>query len=373
MTNNRDLKTDISIDAKQQNAGAETIPLQHGNHDAALNASNVVTAMRKSRRVWIAGLPLCLFFYIVFYCNSAILDSLSINTSPLDSVIVAGGGGFRKLLEEKARLAEKRHSNGTQRRLPQCIIIGVRKCGTRALLEFLNLHPRIQAADQEIHFFDNNTKYHLGLDWYMNSMPSSRPDQVTLEKTPKYFVSHVAPSRIWRMNNSVKLVVLLRHPTTRVISDYTQIYYNKLGKNETLEEFEKLVLDPYTGEINTHYKAVQVSVYHQHLSRWFNIFSKDQVHIVDGDNLVTDPVSEIKKVEKFLGLDHRITYDSVYFNQTRGFYCYRVNRTMERCLGASKGRKHPDIDPVVVKKLNKFFKPHNERLFRMISRQFSWS
>ena len=33
---------------------------------------------------------------------------------------------------------------GTKRRLPQCIIIGARKCGTRALLEFLNLHPQIQ-------------------------------------------------------------------------------------------------------------------------------------------------------------------------------------------------------------------------------------
>ena len=368
-----DLKTIASINVEESSATA-TVPLLPSHHDVAASPSSVVTTMRRTRRVWIAGLPLCLFFYIVFYCNSTILDTLSINTSPLDNVIIAGGGGFRKLLEEKARLAEKRHhSNETQRRLPQCIIIGVRKCGTRALLEFLNLHPRIQAADQEIHFFDNNTKYHRGLDWYIKSMPYSEPGQLTLEKTPKYFVSHVAPSRIWRMNNSVKLIVLLRHPTTRVISDYTQIYYNKLGKNETLDEFEKLVLDPYTGEINTHYKAVQISVYHQYLSRWFNIFSKEQVHIVDGDNLVTDPVSEIKKVERFLGLDHRITYDSVYFNQTRGFYCYRVNRTMERCLGASKGRKHPDIDPVVVKKLNKFFKPHNERLFRMISRQFSWS
>ncbi|GIY66876.1 heparan sulfate glucosamine 3-O-sulfotransferase 5 [Caerostris darwini] len=38
----------------------------------------------------------------------------------------------------------------TKRRLPQCIIIGVRKCGTRALLEFLNLHPSIQKASDEV-------------------------------------------------------------------------------------------------------------------------------------------------------------------------------------------------------------------------------
>ncbi|GFW59631.1 heparan sulfate glucosamine 3-O-sulfotransferase 5 [Trichonephila clavipes] len=47
----------------------------------------------------------------------------------------------------------------TKRRLPQCIIIGVRKCGTRALLEFLNLHPSIQKASDEVSkgFYDNLT------------------------------------------------------------------------------------------------------------------------------------------------------------------------------------------------------------------------
>lgn len=30
------------------------------------------------------------------------------------------------------------------RRLPQCIIIGARKCGTRALIDMLNLHPQVR-------------------------------------------------------------------------------------------------------------------------------------------------------------------------------------------------------------------------------------
>lgn len=31
------------------------------------------------------------------------------------------------------------------KRLPQCIIIGARKCGTRALIDMLNLHPQVRA------------------------------------------------------------------------------------------------------------------------------------------------------------------------------------------------------------------------------------
>lgn len=50
------------------------------------------------------------------------------------------------------------------RRLPQALIIGVKKGGTRALLEFLRLHPDVRAAGSEPHFFDRY--YDRGLDWY---------------------------------------------------------------------------------------------------------------------------------------------------------------------------------------------------------------
>ncbi|KAJ8384728.1 hypothetical protein AAFF_G00199340 [Aldrovandia affinis] len=49
-------------------------------------------------------------------------------------------------------------------RLPQAIIIGVKKGGTRALLEFLRVHPKVRAVGAEPHFFDRN--YDKGLDWY---------------------------------------------------------------------------------------------------------------------------------------------------------------------------------------------------------------
>lgn len=50
------------------------------------------------------------------------------------------------------------------KKLPRAIIIGVKKGGTRALLEFLRLHPDIRAVGAEPHFFDRN--YYKGLEWY---------------------------------------------------------------------------------------------------------------------------------------------------------------------------------------------------------------
>ena len=55
-------------------------------------------------------------------------------------------------------------TGGPIRRLPQAIIVGVKKAGTRALLEYLRLHPDIRGTGPEPHFFDRH--YHLGLDWY---------------------------------------------------------------------------------------------------------------------------------------------------------------------------------------------------------------
>lgn len=84
---------------------------------------------------------------------------------------------------------ERVHFARTSRRLPQALIVGVRKCGTRALLEMLFLHPGVQKAAGEVHFFDRDENYRRGLDWYRRKMPHSFPGQITIEKSPSYFVT----------------------------------------------------------------------------------------------------------------------------------------------------------------------------------------
>lgn len=54
-------------------------------------------------------------------------------------------------------------------RLPTALIIGVRKGGTRALLDAAALHPKVRIVRRETHFFDSN--YSLGFDWYKDQMP----------------------------------------------------------------------------------------------------------------------------------------------------------------------------------------------------------
>lgn len=119
------------------------------------------------------------------------------------------------------------------RRLPQCLIIGVRKGGTRAVLKFLSIHPNVVIAGREAHFFDRNARYQLGLDWYRHYMPFSSAQQLTVEKTPAYFHHPLVPERMYRFNPKVKLIVVLRDPLDRAVSDYTQVLTNRRKKGRT--------------------------------------------------------------------------------------------------------------------------------------------
>ncbi|XP_077206322.1 heparan sulfate glucosamine 3-O-sulfotransferase 1-like [Paroedura picta] len=258
---------------------------------------------------------------------------------------------------------------GTNRRIPQTIIIGVRKGGTRALLEMLDVHPNIVVAATEVHFFDWDENYVKGIDWYRSLMPFSYENQITIEKTPGYFTSPQAPERIHDMNSSIKLLLILRDPTERVISDYTQVYYNRLESHKPVQLFEDIVIK--NGALNTKYKAIQRSLYDIHMEKWLKHFNLDQIHIVDGNTLIKDPLPELQKVERFLNLPSRIMSSNFYFNQTKGFYCIRSDGR-ERCLHESKGRPHPVVNSTVLEQLYSYFREHNAKFYKMINHSFDW-
>ena len=271
------------------------------------------------------------------------------------------------------------HYPHTQRHLPDCIIIGVRKAGTRALLNYLNMHPDIATAPQEIHFFDDKNNYSKGLSWYRRQMPFAFNEQITIEKTPNYFVSDDVPGRIYHLNSSMKLILIVRDPLYRAVSDYAQIRERRIQQGMVMEDFEDLVFrgDEETQEeevdnVDTHYKAINRSIYFYHMQKWLNFFSLDQIHIVDGDNMVLNPMEEVRKVESFLQVEHKISKDQFYFDRKKGFYCIRPDFKRPKCLNKTKGRQHPKIDRDVRDILNEFFEPWNKRFFKLVGRTFRW-
>ena len=62
-----------------------------------------------------------------------------------------------------------------QKRLPQVICIGAKKCGTGAFQNFLAHHPHLHKPPglDEVHFFDNNKEYEKGIEYYHSLMPET--------------------------------------------------------------------------------------------------------------------------------------------------------------------------------------------------------
>ncbi|KAL4648161.1 heparan sulfate glucosamine 3-O-sulfotransferase 3B1-like [Arapaima gigas] len=255
------------------------------------------------------------------------------------------------------------------RRLPQALIIGVKKGGTRALLEFLRLHPDVRALGSEPHFFDRH--YARGLAWYRSLMPKALDGQIVMEKTPRYFVAAETPARIRCMSPEVKLIVVVRDPVTRAVSDYAQI----ISKTPHVASFETLTFKNRTsGHIDWRWSPIWIGLYAQHLERWLAHFSLSQIHFVHGERLIGNPAEELGRVQDFLGLQRIITDKHFYFNKTKGFPCLKKpeGSSKPHCLGKTKGRAHPKINPDVIQRLREFYRPHNLRFYRLVGQDFGW-
>ena len=264
-----------------------------------------------------------------------------------------------------------------QRRLPNCLIIGQMKCGTTALLRYLALHPDIAIAHFELSFF--NTNYRRGLEWYRNKMPFSLPDQLTVEKTPEYCMSNTSASRILAMNARIKLILLVRDPIVRSISHWMH-QCRKPHASHTKEAdrvcktFESSGVLTEGGHVDVSIPFIRRSAYANIIQFWTPLFALgSQLLIVDGDKLVSDPITELEKIQRFLGVRNYLTNKRIVFDEKRGFYCMVSDSGHKKCMDKSKGNSHPTISPEVKDKLRNYFRPLNERFYKVVGIDFGWS
>ena len=192
-----------------------------------------------------------------------------------------------------------------------------------------------------------------------------------MEKPPSYFITKEAPRRVYSMSRHTTLIVVVRDPVTRAVSDYTQT----LTKSPGLPSFQNLVFhNASTGPIDTSWSAVRIGIYVKHLENWLRFFPLSRLLFVSGERLVTDPAGEMGRVQDFLGLKRVVTDKHFYFNQTKGFPCLKKpeGSSRPRCLGKSKGRPHPQIPSEVLLRLRDFYRPFNLKFYQMTGQNFGW-
>ena len=278
---------------------------------------------------------------------------------------------YASVIQTKSGVESQIEIGSCLKRFPQALIIGAPKCGTAALATFLSFHPGV-AIDRkrELYFFSLN--YAFGFDWYKENLPCSRSDQLVIERTSNYIVNDSAPERVWRMDPKIKIILIVCEPVRRTISHFAMCLAHGKIQNTSFEEFMFYTKDGIR-HYDTDQKIAKASNYSLNFPRWLHFFSFEQIHIVDGDKLKTDPYKEVTATEHFLGLSKRIKRNSFVYNQTKGFFCYnKGHKKQSTCLSPDKGRKHPEVDEKTNDILRKFYQPYNEIFFKLSKRRFRW-
>ena len=129
-------------------------------------------------RLKLSCLIICLITACILYVihtNTRVVTNSTTSglTSSATMALNEDGAIWRNLTGDGSM--NRLHFEHLQRRFPQCVIIGVRKAGTRVLLSLLDMHPDVVAAHKEVHFFDREENYARGPEWYRQQMPLTLP------------------------------------------------------------------------------------------------------------------------------------------------------------------------------------------------------
>lgn len=202
----------------------------------------------------------------------------------------------------------------TEKPLVDFMIIGAQKCGTTALGQFLGKHPEIGMSSQkEVHLFDA-PDYVPGTPvadidaGYRKYFADDAATLVRGEATPSYMYLGVA-AEVKRYNPDLKLIVLLRDPVERALSEY---YMQKRRGRETRPLWLAVLLEPWRlGRDRDPWRERSPTrehgyrrrgLYSLQLRAIFRHFERDRVLVVRRTDLLNDHDATMHGVLAFLGV-----------------------------------------------------------------------
>ena len=187
--------------------------------------------------------------------------------------------------------------------LPDFLGLGTQKGGTTTLHCLLGQHPDVYLpACKEVHFFDQN--YNAGEHWYRDRFQGAQPAQRCGDITPFYLFHPDVPERIHQHLPNARLIVLLRDPVERAIS---QVFHAQRLGFEPLPVDEALAAEQgrlATGDAYSFQKHSYLSrsLYLEQLDRYETIFPREQLLILRSEDLFSTPESVWQKLLSFLKL-----------------------------------------------------------------------
>jgi Sulfotransferase domain len=255
-----------------------------------------------------------------------------------------------------------RRASASRRALPDFIIVGAQKAGTTSLHAYLAQHTQvIPPVRKEVHFFDH--EFHRGLGWYRaHFRRAGGATTVTGESTPYYLFHPLVPARVAEALPSCRVIVVLRDPIDRAFSHHNHeraLGFEHLPFEEALAaederlagEERSLLDDPrHRSHAHQHFSYLSRGRYAEQLERWLEHVDRDRLLVLGAEDLFAEPERVVAEAQAFLGLPPEQPPD----------------------VSARNARSYAPIPDRTRSRLDELFAPHNQRLYRLVGRDFGW-
>lgn len=249
------------------------------------------------------------------------------------------------------------------------------------------MHPEVFVPERkELYFFSRRTEYAKGIEWYRAQFNSATIQHAIGELTADYLWTTSEPADLLESDRNPnipalvkkyypdqKFIIILRDPVERAISAfYHHIRARRIPPTANILQ---------TGK---RFGILPMGYYDQHLENWFAEYDSERFLILlFEEDVRSNPISGIKKVFKFLGVnedfvpssaDKRVHVASNHLYMRINYYLPLLGKVFKAYPSLLMGFEWKiQIDDESRQLLTEHFEPHNARLRRILGRPLPWS
>ena len=187
------------------------------------------------------------------------------------------------------------------------IIGGVQKAGTELISYHLRGHPEIMMPENELHYFDTEISNNdLNYKKYHKNFKDMKSKKFYGEKTPIYIFYKDCMEKIANYNNHIKIILIFRDPFERALSAYNMecIRGNEKMSFDDAIKNEKKRID-FSDQNLRNFSYLSRGYYFQQLQNCYSSFPKDQILILNFDDLMSSFNKLMNSIHNFLGCEKK--------------------------------------------------------------------
>ncbi len=217
---------------------------------------------------------------------------------------------------------------------PEAYIVGAAKSGTTTLADLLDSHPDISVSDpKEPDFFTLVDHRARGESWYRRCF-AGRPARVRIDASTSYGMAPLdgptegVPAAIHRRKPDARIIFVLRDPIARAWSSY----WHAVRAGWEDRPFDEAVRDP----AGFHQRG---SLYHARINEYLAVFPRQQLLLLEFEQLKHDPLAIARQAAAFLGCEPDVLPEPERHQSNSGFVYSPAGQLLHSVIGTDGMRR----------------------------------